>query len=73
MSNPEKKIRVSRNVVEFAFKIATTLLESRSSTALFFVQQAFPDDVDGLEQKSVDDILNGIIAETGIILKKLQP
>ena len=60
----DDKILIDRNVVEFANKIAKTLLESRSSTALFFVQQAFPDDVDGLEQRSVDNILTNIINQT---------
>ena len=57
-------LSVNKNVVEFAHKIAKALLESRSSTALFFVQQAYPDDIDGLEQLSVDDILTNVITET---------
>ncbi len=64
----KEKIIVNRSVVEFAHRIATTLLESRSSTALFFVQQAYPDDVEGLEQQSVDDILHNVISETHNLL-----
>ena len=48
-------------IVDFALKIAKALKESQSSTALFFVQQAYPDDIDGLEQQNSDEILDNII------------
>ena len=60
------------SVIDFAFRIATSLKESQSSTALFFLQQAYPEDVDGLDQMSSNDILDNIITLTSI-LKSNQP
>ncbi len=60
---------VIRSVSDFAFKIAKELHDSRSSTALFFVQQAYPDDIDGLEQMSCDDILTSVKNNAAMLLK----
>jgi hypothetical protein len=48
-------------VKDFAFRMAKALKDSKNSSAIFFMQQAFPDDVDGLDQQSFDDILDNII------------
>lgn len=58
-----------RTVIQFAVKIAQALKESQSSTALFFVQQAFPDDIDGLDQMSSNDLLDHVITLGQIILR----
>lgn len=50
-------------VYDFALRIARALKESKSSTALFFMQQAYPNDVDSpAEQPGSDAILDNIIA-----------
>ncbi len=48
-------------IIDFALRIAKALKESQSSTALFFMQQAYPDDIVGLDQPSNDEILDNII------------
>jgi hypothetical protein len=60
---------VIRSVADFALRIATVLQNSRSSTALFFVQQAYPDDIDGLEQMSSDDLLTSVKNNAAVLLK----
>lgn len=52
-------------VYEFALRIARALKESKSSTALFFVQQAYPDDVDS-PAEGCDAILDNVIALAAI-------
>lgn len=50
-------------VYDFALRIARALQASKSSTALFFVQQAYPDDVEApADQPSSDAILENVIA-----------
>lgn len=60
---------VDRTVVEFAFRLATVLQENKSSTALFFVQQAYPDEIDApSEQLSSDQILQNVITRAALAL-----
>ncbi len=61
----EKKISVQDPIVDFARRVARVMKEQRSSTIIFIMQQAFPDDVEGLDQLSTDDILDNIITLTG--------
>lgn len=63
----EKEIEI-KGVIEFANKLAKVINDSKSSTALFFVQQAYPDDVDGLDQRSTDEILNNVILQSELWL-----
>jgi len=57
------------SIIDFAVRIAKALLESQSSTALFFVQQAYPDDIGSpSEYITSEDILKGIIT-TGTLLQ----
>jgi len=58
------------SVSDFALKISTVLLESQSSTAVFFVQQAYPDDIDGLEQTNFRDLLITVKNNAEQILSK---
>lgn len=63
---------VIHSVADFALRIATALQESRSSTALFFVQQAYPDDIDGLGQISLDELLTSVKNNAAMLLKKCE-
>lgn len=58
------------SVSDFAKRMATVLLESQSSTALFFVQQSYPDNVDGLEQMNFQDLLTTVKNNAEQILQK---
>lgn len=60
------KLEEIKPVIEFALRIAKALKESSSSTALFFVQQAYPEDINGLEQQSSDEILENVITIASI-------
>lgn len=55
---------VSDPVIDFASRVARVMKEQRSSTIIFIMQQAYPDDVQGLDQPSTDDILDNIITLT---------
>jgi len=59
-------------IIEFAVKLAETLKESQSSTALFFVQQSFPDDINGLDQMSSNDLLDNIITNGKLYLAEVE-
>lgn len=69
-SPADSMIMADRNVVKFALKIATALRDNSSSTAMFFMQQAYPDDVDApADQPSSDEILDNVITYAALALR----
>ena len=64
------QVMSDRSVVEFALKIATALKDSQSSTALFFIQQAYPDNIDmPSDQPTATEILDNVITTATLALK----
>jgi hypothetical protein len=62
---------VTHSVADFALRLSTVLLKNQSSTALFFVQQAYEDDGDGLEglQQSTEELLKTVQTNAKLLLQ----
>lgn len=68
----KQPLEPTRSVADFANRIATVLYENQSSAALFFVQQAYEDDGDGLEglQQSSVELLKTVIANSKLLMQQ---